>query len=105
MLLRTEDLERIMKNLFSLAKMSVRNGSKYYGTGAVTSVDITSFTPREDTVISAMSGVDINGATVNYLTFFRISGITLKVTDLFIVPDGGSIKSFTIDSGSIIANS
>jgi hypothetical protein len=56
--------------------------------------------PREDTVISALTGVNASGDVVNLLTTQNWDG-TLQNTDFLIVPRDWVITEITLTSGSI----
>lgn len=88
-------------NQSSSNKVAASGGSKYFN-GAIASENLTSFYVREDTSITALSGTDGAGTTVNWLTQLNISGVTLKAGDLYSVPNGCKIVSGTVSSGSII---
>ena len=86
----------------SSGRLSGFNGCQYLGAAAHTSKQIDVIVIQEDTVISVLSGVDSNGATVNYLTSIGLSGITLKQGAILTTPYGGTFTTITVDSGSAI---
>jgi len=58
---------------------------------------------RTPGIITAMTGTDAEGATVNFVTLFNISGKTLEATTMYKVPDGYRIKSITMTPGALVA--
>ncbi len=75
---------------------------QYYAAGTFTGLSGTGFIPRENTVISAMSGTLHGGATFDVLAYLRLSAaITLLKDELWSIPIGARIRSMTIDSGTI----
>ena len=56
--------------------------------------------PREDTVLSVCSGEDDNDNPIDFLTANNW-GVTLKNTDILIVPKDYKITAITITSGSL----
>lgn len=95
----TDNLENIKLNT---GRIAASGGSKLItGTSPVT-IDATSFYVRENTVISALTGVSQSGATQNFVTLFNISGAALVQGDLFIAPNWYTITSITLTSGSVI---
>nr|WP_298655704.1 hypothetical protein [uncultured Flavobacterium sp.] len=97
-----QQILRAIANEPSMNKVAASGGSKYLGAAAFSGESFTSLYIREDSTISALSGTDGAGTTVNWLTQFGISGITLKAGDLYIVPDGCKIVSGTIATGTAI---
>ncbi len=53
-------------------------------------------------VISALSGVDNGGVTLNLLTQIGLTGVTLNQGVYIPVADGVSITSITLSSGSVV---
>lgn len=70
--------------------------------GSVSSVKFTSFYVRENTVISSMTGIKLDGTAVNFKTTLNILNSTLIQGDFFCVPADQFITSITLTSGSII---
>ena len=56
--------------------------------------------PREDTVLSVCSGVDDSDNPIDFLSTNNW-GVTLKNTDILIVPKDYKITAITITSGSL----
>lgn len=94
------------KNNKDLNKISAAGGSKLYNdTSDYSELNVKSFNVRENTTFTTLTGYDENGNVKNFLTEFNISGKTLILGDLFIVPNGWKITFIKLGSGSIIAYS
>jgi hypothetical protein len=92
-----------IQNNLNLRKVGAGEGTYLVtGTSATPLGGATTIQPREATVISAMTGTDPNGAAVNFVTLFNVSGATLNTVDLLIAPDGYRITSITLTSGSVL---
>lgn len=59
--------------------------------------------PNEDTVFSALAGTDEDGTAVNYLTTIALSGATVTKGIPITIPNGHTITSLTLTSGSVMA--
>lgn len=95
-----------IRDNLNLNKIGASGGSVLYNDGSAhTGLSVSSIYVRESSVVSAMTGVDSNGAAVNFITLFNISGVTLILGDLFIAPAGYRINAITLTSGSIISYS
>lgn len=70
--------------------------------GSATNVKFTSFYVRENTVISSMTGIKLDGTAVNFKTTLNILNSTLVQGDFFCVPIDAFITNVTLTSGSII---
>lgn len=70
--------------------------------GSVSNVNYTSFYVRESTVISSITGIKLDGSTVDFNTTLNISNSTLVQGDFFVVPIDSFITNVTLTSGSII---
>jgi len=95
-------IKKALDNNLDLQGMNAHGGTIYLGVAANTGLDLTRFYVRESTTITVLSGRDGTGATVNLLTLFAISGITLLAGDLFIAPSGYRITAATLTLGSIL---
>lgn len=87
------------------ARITAYKGTKYIGVETLTGQEIFAFYVREDTVISVLSGGDINNIpspAKDYRTLMRINGITLKAGDLFFIPYNEVASTITVASGSIL---
>jgi hypothetical protein len=60
------------------------------------------FIVNADSIVSALSGTDTGGQTLNLLTQIGLSGVTLSQGSYICVADGTVINSITLTSGSVI---
>ena len=98
-----QSLIAAIRNDLSSGKIAASGGSKYLAAAAFTDEGFTSIYIREDsTTITALSGKDAGGTTVDFLAFFGISGVSLKAGELYIVPNGCKITSGTLSAGTAI---
>lgn len=91
-------------NYNALDNIAASEGLKsYHGSGSVSGKEYNALVVREDTVFSALTVVDKNGATVNLFSVAALSGITLKAGEYIPAGLGAKITAFTITSGSVLA--
>lgn len=99
------DIDKIIagfNNNSSLLAISCAGGTTYYASGSHPGLSGTSFVPRQDTVISVLTGkLNSTGENVDLLTQMGISGITLLKDELWKAPNNMRIVAITIDSGTI----
>ena len=101
--LTTSEAASLQAKNKSLNKVAASGGSLLIADADPhTGLNASGFYVREDTVVSAMSGNNGAGTTVNFVTLLGISGKTLVQNDFFPIPNGYSITSVTLTSGSII---
>jgi len=60
------------------------------------------FVVNADCVVTALSGTDVGGVTINLLTQIGLAGVTLKQGMYIPVADGVFITSITLASGSVV---
>lgn len=89
----------------SEGKVAASGGSKFlsFGKGPVYSHEnFTSLIFRETSTLLALDGYDAGGNPVNWLTELDLSGVTLELNDLIVVPNACFISNITFGSGSAI---
>jgi hypothetical protein len=60
------------------------------------------FVVNSTCAISALSGTDVGGVTINFLTQIGLTGVSLNPGIYISVPDGAFITSITLSSGSVV---
>ncbi len=74
-----------------------------YAEGAITGKSFSQIVPDQDTVITVLSGKDVDGTTtVNFLTTLNLSGKTLHAGTLVCVAVGQKITDITMSSGAVM---
>ena len=89
----------------TLGKIAASGGCKLVTGTDATSIEAKSIIVRENTVISALTGHDSTGTSQNFVTLFNISAATLIQGDLLVAPEGFTMTSITLSSGSVLTYS
>lgn len=87
----------------SLDKIAGANGCIFIDDTSNHTDDFSVILPNADTVFSVLSGTDENGDAVNYLTTIALSGATVTKGIPVTIPNGHTITSLTLTSGSVMA--
>lgn len=85
-----------------MQRVTAAGGTKYIPVGT-TQGSFYSFIAQEDTVISAMTGINNAGSPINFRTQIGLAGVTLKQGALISVAIDETIQSITVASGSLLA--
>lgn len=80
-------------------------GTKYIsGTSAVTGLTHTTIEANTDAVFTSITGVDDKGTTVNLLTTFGMTGVTLKDGKRLYASLNHTITGIQLSSGTIFVH-
>lgn len=85
-----------------LEKLAGNNGSKLITGTSANTINHTAFSVRENTVISALTGVNDLGAATDFRAVMGITGATLLAGDYYCVPMNNKLTAITLTSGSVI---